>query len=269
MYSVDQLQLQFPPKRQSRWRPTGRQILWTVGAIVAIVGTFIFLRLAYFHEWRWTGLVTFPGYDKKTLWDWLDLLIVPVVLAIGGYLFTLSDSRRTREQADHRREEEVLQAYLNQMWQLLLDKDLRSTSKANNNSEALTAAWASTLTTLERIHHSDKKGIIVKFLWMWQRSLLEKQDTVVILEGANLKEADLSGADLRKADLRKADLRKALLRGADLSGANLPGANLRKSDLRGAEVTKKQLAACKSLKEAIMPNGQKYEEWLKNLLTAS
>jgi hypothetical protein len=263
MYSVDQLQLQFPPKRQSRWQPTGRQILWTVGAIVAIVGTFIFLRLAYFHEWRWTGLVTFPSYDKKTLWDWLDLLIVPVVLAIGGYLFTLSDSRRTREQADHRREEEVLQAYLDKMWPLLLDKDLRSTSKANN-SEALRAAWVSTLTTLERIHHSDKKGIIVKFLWMWQRSLLEKQDTVVILEGANLKEADLSGADLRKADLRK-----ALLRGADLSGANLPGANLGKSDLRGAEVTKEQLAACKSLKEAIMPNGQKFEEWLKNLLTAS
>ena len=24
----------------------------------------------------------------KTLWDWLKLLIIPAVLAIGGYLFT-------------------------------------------------------------------------------------------------------------------------------------------------------------------------------------
>jgi hypothetical protein len=253
-------------QQQSRWRTTGRRVLWAVIIGIALVVLFRLIRIGY--AYHWTGFDQFK-VDKhvqpaKTLWDWLSLLIVPFVLALGGYLFNKSENRRTLAQADHRREEDVLQAYLDQMWQLLLDKDLRSTSKANNNSEALTAAWASTLTTLERIHHSDKKGIIVKFLWMWQRSLLEKQDTVVILEGANLKEADLSGADLRKADLRK-----ALLRGADLSGANLPGANLRKSDLRGAEVTKKQLAACKSLKEAIMPNGQKYEEWLKNLLTAS
>ena len=54
-------------------------------------------------------------------------------------------------------------------------------------------------------------------------------------------------------------VRNANLRGADLSNVNLSGANL-----KGANVTEEQLAKCKSLKGAIMPNGQKYEDWLKD-----
>jgi uncharacterized protein YjbI with pentapeptide repeats len=206
-------------------------------------------------------------------WKLLDILAVPIVAAIAVPVFTWLQKMREVKVDNHRRQEDGLQAYVDQMTQLLLDKNLRSNSKAN--SEARTAARAGTLTTLERIHHPDKKGIIVKFLW--ECSLLKKQgaeDAVVTLEGANLKEAALGGAplfdaDLSGADLSGADLRKALLRGADLSGADLRKADLRKADLRkallrGAEVTEKQLAACKSRKEAIMPNGQKYEEWLKN-----
>jgi uncharacterized protein YjbI with pentapeptide repeats len=248
----------------------------------------------------------------KTLWDWLRLLIVPVVLGLGAYLFTRSENRRTLEQADHRREEEVLQAYLDQMWQLLLDKDLRSMSKANSNSEALTAARVSTLTALERIHHADKKRLIVTFfLWMWQGSLLKRQDTVVILEGANLggadlHEVDLGGADLKgakleganlsgafleDADLSDADLRRAFLSAAYMNGADLSGANLKEADLSGAfledadlsdaypykadlsgaylgsaeGITNEELEQqARSLEGATMPNGQKYEDWLKS-----
>jgi uncharacterized protein YjbI with pentapeptide repeats len=212
-----------------------------------------------------------PVVDK-TLWDWLRLLIVPIVLGLGAYLFTRSETSRTLEQADHRREEDVLQAYLDQMWKLLLDKDLLSTSKANSNSEALTAARVSTLTTLERIHHNpDKKGIIVKFLG--ECSLLEKQDTVVILEGANLGRANLhevdllGGADLKGAKLEGANLSGANLTGVDLSDANLRDANLRDADLSGARlrganltdayVSEEQLDSAESLKGATIPNGQK------------
>ena len=59
----------------------------------------------------------------------------------------------------------------------------------------------------------------------------------------------LFGADLSEVDLR----------GADLSGAVLSGA-----DLRRATVTKEQLEQAESLEDATMPNGQKYEDWLKD-----
>ena len=45
----------------------------------------------------------------------------------------------------------------------------------------------------------------------------------------------------------------------DLRGANLSGA-----DLEGTNVTDAQLARCRTLKGATMPNGQKYEDWLKS-----
>jgi uncharacterized protein YjbI with pentapeptide repeats len=74
------------------------------------------------------------------------------------------------------------------------------------------------------------------------------------LGNADLSEAYLPGADLSDADLFEADLSGAYLREADLSGANLVK----------AEATPEQLEQAKSLKDAYMPNGQKYEEWLKD-----
>jgi uncharacterized protein YjbI with pentapeptide repeats len=93
--------------------------------------------------------------------------------------------------------------------------------------------------------------------------------------------AILSGADLREANLRKADLTLAVLHNANLSGARLfradlhmvdlggvtlRNARLQEANLRGARgVTNEQLQQqTSSLEGAIMPNGQKYEDWLKS-----
>jgi hypothetical protein len=66
--------------------------LWTAVIFwVALVFLLIVLG-GYVQEWKWTGLAVDPN---RTLWDWLDFLIVPAVLAVGGYLFTRSE--RTRE----------------------------------------------------------------------------------------------------------------------------------------------------------------------------
>jgi uncharacterized protein YjbI with pentapeptide repeats len=86
------------------------------------------------------------------------------------------------------------------------------------------------------------------------------------LTNAQLYRADLRDANLSGADLSGADLRWANLSGADLSGANLSNANLSDtflSDARG--VTNEELEQqAASLEFATMPNGQKYEDWLKS-----
>jgi len=65
--------------------------------------------------------------------------------------------------------------------------------------------------------------------------------------------------------LSGAGLRQANLSGADLRHANLNDADLGYTDLRGARgVTQEQLDVAARLKGATMPNGQKYEEWLKS-----
>jgi uncharacterized protein YjbI with pentapeptide repeats len=44
----------------------------------------------------------------------------------------------------------------------------------------------------------------------------------------------------------------------------LTDANLAGADLTDAIITEEQLAQCASLEGATMPNGQKYEDWLKS-----
>jgi uncharacterized protein YjbI with pentapeptide repeats len=88
----------------------------------------------------------------------------------------------------------------------------------------------------------------------------------VDLRGADLSQADLSQADLRAAHLYGANLSETDLRGANLRGADLRGANLREADLRRARGTYNEEIAQRThfLGGATMPNGQKYEEWLKS-----
>ena len=76
--------------------------------------------------------------------------------------------------------------------------------------------------------------------------------------------ARLLAAQLDRANLTDAYLTKADLRGAYLTDANLSGARLSRADVTQARgITKEQLLAAKSLKGATMPDGRKYEAWLK------
>jgi len=101
------------------------------------------------------------------------------------------------------------------------------------------------------------------------------------LLAANLNEADLTSADLTSADFTGARLADAHLRDAYLDGADFTDALLNRADLtdiRGyadfsdadvsdaVGITNEQLSHhnTSSLEGATMPNGQKYEDWLKD-----
>jgi uncharacterized protein YjbI with pentapeptide repeats len=87
------------------------------------------------------------------------------------------------------------------------------------------------------------------------------------LSGANLSRADLSEANLILADLSEANLTEAGLGAANLTRANLSGARLRRANLilanlSGADLSGADLYEAK-FASAIMPNQQKYEDWIK------
>jgi uncharacterized protein YjbI with pentapeptide repeats len=88
------------------------------------------------------------------------------------------------------------------------------------------------------------------------------------LSSTNLYKADLSGADLLRGDLSAANLSEADLSEAHLIGTNLHKVNLRRGDLRRAFLRAAHLHEAElqgaHLEEAIMTNGQKYEEWLND-----
>src|SRR5215204_7665162 len=115
---------------------------------------------------RWTG------FRGMTVRDWLDLLVVPLALVVISFLFTTQQDQRQqkienqraeaeRELAVERAQDEALQAYLDQMSGLLLERDLRTSEKG---SEVRTLARARTLTVLGRLDPS-RKTALMQFLY--------------------------------------------------------------------------------------------------------
>jgi uncharacterized protein YjbI with pentapeptide repeats len=219
--------------------------------------------------WDWTG------FGGKTGWDWMELLIVPLVLAAGAFWFNSEQSARQQETEEYRADrqvaadelraqEERLQAYLENMGNLLIGEDLLN-SKEDDETRYL--ARARTLAVLGEADE-DQKRVVVSFLAesglaggrggadpvvSLANANLVGADLVVVdyLQGADLTEADLSnafimkeldGASLTRAQLDGADLtdvllQRAYLNNADLSNAKIKRADLREADLNGADLT--------------------------------
>jgi uncharacterized protein YjbI with pentapeptide repeats len=211
----------------------------------------------------------------KTLWDWLKLLIVPVVLALGGYLFTRSENHRTQDLAIQRARDEALQAYLDKMTELLIDKKLHE--KRDPYDDTRITARAQTLAVLRQL---DKERKRIVLLFLREARLINREnrppgDRRIYARIVGLRDADLTNANLRDAklintrrdepvSLERAILKYADLQGADLRASNLSNVDLSYANLSDARVTQEQLGQASSLEGTTMPNGQRYEHWLKD-----
>ena len=184
---------------------------------------------------------------------WLPIvgaLLVPFVIALGIWAITwqldkLENQRAEaeRELAEQRAQDEVLQAYLDQMSQLILDRNLLEVEQGNPVHEqgdpVHTLAQALTSTAILRLDAEHNESV-TRFLNTSSLSVRSK-DSARLLRGSTLSHAELSGAhlpnaDLGDADLSGADLSNALLDNADLV-AHLPNADLSSASLIGTDLS--------------------------------
>ena len=222
------------------------------------------------------------GFIGKTLWDWLNLLgvlAVPIVVGFGAVWFTTRQGKVVDAENKDNQREAALQAYINEMSELLLHEKLRNSAEED---EVRKIARVRTLTVLRGLDPI-RKGSVLQF--MYKSGLIEKDKPIIHLSGSDLSNAYLNRANLTKADLTKAnlggadltianlggaDLKDANLSGAQLSSVNLKdanlfgahlikaylgGANLRGANLTGARITEEQLKKANSLQGATMPDG--------------
>ncbi len=210
---------------------------------------------------------THREFGGKPLWDWMDLLIVPLVLVVIGLVFTmLQDARQQeienqraqqaqkienqraeaeRELAEQRAQDEALQAYLDQMSQLILDRNLLEVGQSDSVHEpgdpVHTLAQARTSTAILRLDAQHNESV-THFL-INSGLAVRSEASARLLRGSTLSHATLSGAYLPNADLGDADLSGANLSNALLLNANLIGADLSGADLSNALLDNADLVA--------------------------
>ena len=78
----------------------------------------------------WLG---FLGFRGKTVWDLMGLLTVPLVIALAGWWLSEVSTRNQQQIEDDRVRQTVLQSYIQDMTELLLDKGL-ATSEPDQQS---------------------------------------------------------------------------------------------------------------------------------------
>ena len=222
--------------------------------------------------WDLTGF-----YDKK-LWDWLELssrLAIPILIAVFTYIVQKRDKEKTEKQAELEREiarnnlaEEGIQAYLDNMAKLLLNKKIRKElfpnnelklilnkelrkdklkflNKEDNDNPVRDVARTQTITILRRLEDDkERQERIINFLsdaelyqFIFQNANLSKIDlSQNNLSWANLQYAKLERANLQYANLWRANLQRAILFRANLQGAKLEGADLQNTYLSEANL---------------------------------
>lgn len=241
-------------KPQNTVQLFGRKVRrWTVIFILAgIVFVLVYVGDFFF---SWTG---FAG---KTIWDWLDLLIVPLVLSVTAFL--LNRSLKDNEQliAEDNLLEAELQSYFESISKWLIEKDLRN---AAPDSDLCLMSRALTLRAFRRLNDQRKKALL---LFLCEADLVTGDAPVISLKDADLKGLDLageylSGINLREAKLERADFSGAILVDANFDYAHLSEVNLRKSNLRGAFLNFADLRQA-NLKDANLKNAELYKTDLK------
>jgi len=217
------------------------------------------------NSYRWKCL----GIQGKTLWDLMDLLLVPGLLLVVTFMFNDQAQRREETFNIERKKQEVVQNYLSKMTDLILSGKLIDQQEPINeqtNKAPIIAAKALTQSALRDLKgDGNRKGQVLSFLYDAQLITYpppvpdKKPKSIIDMDGVELDEME-SYRSFGKADPQKdgsqlaqspinlggANLTRSYLIGSDLNHAYLEGArllyaNLERTDLKNAVLKRANL----------------------------
>lgn len=140
------------------------------------------------------------------------------------------EQRKTQQQAELEHEltrdnqqETLLQAYIDKMSELLLKENMRNSKPED---EVRKIARVRTLSVLPRLDPLRKRNVLQ---FLYESDLINKNKSIVSLNGADLSDAKLSELNLHEADLRRVNLKGACLDWVNISGSNMSKADVSKA----------------------------------------
>jgi hypothetical protein len=195
---------------------------------------------------------------QRTLWDWLDLLLIPLVLGVGAFVFNIALQRRQTQLAKaenetdrkigrERNREETLRHYLDVMQRLMLEVGMNGLPRLDPRLSDI--ARARTLAVIRALAGSSSR-IDQVLVFLRESHLLDVtnvhkntklRELTVSLARADFRSVDLRGVNFDSVNLEAANFDKANLRGASFWSANLQRAKMINTDLQGADLVNADL----------------------------
>lgn len=286
--------MKISPIRRRRLRQTWAKLKESLRKLLKALPRMIVLILALVivywavrphHAPEWTGFIEYPQQQvpqqqtqpkTRTLWDWMDLLLVPLSLSFAVIYINQISQKREQEREEDQKREQALQDYFEEISGLLLEHHLYS---AKQNDDVRFIAMALTNNVLARLD-GVRKGLVLNFLFAldlircnigsdWSvETTADRPRPVVAISKANLSDLSLprgiwqgaqatriyiTDSDFTDANLFDANLAESVLSGSwfqrvDFKKANLSGCDLSRSvfidcNLEGADLTDANLRA--------------------------
>lgn len=239
---------------------------------VPIYFLFRFLHDGGFEFSKWPSW----GLFGQSLWSWMELLVIPAVLAIGGLLFNRSERKAKQDFEEQRagvdqaiakdqQREAALQAFFDYLTEQVLPGKLR---ESQSGSEQRGMARVRTLAVLRQLDGT-RKGLLLQFLY--QAKLINHDDPIIDLKGADFdhlhiegsefQNIDLSGVTLEDADLISMRFHNSSLRNINFSGTNIAFSYFSYCDLSYASFPKSLIESTQFYETDL--SGAKFKDYLE------
>src|SRR5215217_2760140 len=138
------------------------------------------------------------GQQEISFWEWVGVLVIPVVLAAGAALLTNAQAQREITAAHLRAQDEALQQYLDQVSNLLVE--LEKPEEPMSFALFSRLVQARTLTLLLKLVR-DRKRQPLKLIA--PLDLINRHNPLLNLKNAGLDDADLHEVTLFEVSLKE------------------------------------------------------------------
>ena len=189
------------------------------------------------HSPYWTGF----GESKmqnginpnKTLWDWLDLLLIPLIITLTGWYISRSEKNNDIAREKEKNQQNIRENYLKIITSLLLEHNLQNSEEG----DVVRSVAKAHTTTFLRNADNTRRGIILQFLY---ESDLISENPIIDLLGVKLNSChfdkikliniEITGAYFRECSFVKSNLENSIFCASNFSGSNLSYSNLKNVD---------------------------------------
>lgn len=195
---------------------------------------------------EWMGFAphdeTKNGPQPKLLWDWLDLLIVPISLGLIGWIYKEYEKSKDSKKEYENKQNEILDSYFRVISDLIIKEKLLD-SKSNDESKII--ARTRTIVAIDNLS-GDRKGQVLQFLY--ESNLI--RDNVIELIGANFRNSEVSGIVLKNITIKgvyfsTSEFIKTYLDNSDFTSCDFTGTNFDESSLNNTNLSYTKLVGCK------------------------